>query len=500
MAVFQADDTPYNIDSSLDDLFSQYQNALDSNPQKNAYGMAFESGGEGIPIEEFNTSFGDGGRLLKHFDYTGSDQMVPGMDNFWDSPQSDMWLHDKGTNLYQTLKQNDQGQWINSGDPWERYPASEAFGDLASVFSTVSPMLGGVGNIASGMGITNPIASQAINSGFKSGLGNLFVSGGDLGAFGQGFTGGAMSGGIGAGFDAWNPGQLFGSDEGLGKLFNRSLSGGFQSLAQGGDFGQGAMAGGAPAAMDWAGGKLDNLFAPSGSNNMGGQFGHPAGGLLDQFQERNQNQSRIPDFANPPSLNIGNSPTPMSTPGTNFNPDFSSFMNSPEGGGGGGSGSREQASSLMDNPIISSIGGFINSAGGAKNLIDMGGNLFGIYDSIRRRNEARKMANSLSSMFGPNSAYSKQLQQSLSRRDAAAGRRSQYGPRNVELQARLAELNSRNAPAIMQANQAASGGLNDIFRNVLSLGMKANKTFNRPTITGEQMRNWGRGGDSFYGE
>jgi hypothetical protein len=121
----------------------------------------------------------------------------------------------------------------------------------------------------------------------------------------------------------------------------------------------------------------------------------------------------------------------------------------------------------------------------------------GIYSSIRKRRDARDQAQQLSSMFGPNSAYSKQLQQSLARRDAAGGRRSQYGPRNVELQARLAEMNSRNAPAIAAANQTADQGLNSIFNNVLNVANKGG-LFKRldqmgtPSMTQDQMSNWGR--------
>jgi hypothetical protein len=61
----------------------------------------------------------------------------------------------------------------------------------------------------------------------------------------------------------------------------------------------------------------------------------------------------------------------------------------------------------------------------------------------------------LNSMFGPDSSYATQLRQQLERRDAAGGRRSQYGPREVELQAKLAEMQSRAAPGIMNANTQA---------------------------------------------
>lgn len=68
---------------------------------------------------------------------------------------------------------------------------------------------------------------------------------------------------------------------------------------------------------------------------------------------------------------------------------------------------------------------------------------------------AQGQAQQLADLYGPNSPYAAQLRQQLERKDAAAGRRSQYGPREVELQARLADVASRNAPNVLAANQSA---------------------------------------------
>lgn len=67
----------------------------------------------------------------------------------------------------------------------------------------------------------------------------------------------------------------------------------------------------------------------------------------------------------------------------------------------------------------------------------------------------------LGDMYGQNSPYAQALRQQLERKDAAAGRRSQYGPREVELQAQLAKMAAGNAQTIgnlatsNQANQLA---------------------------------------------
>lgn len=74
------------------------------------------------------------------------------------------------------------------------------------------------------------------------------------------------------------------------------------------------------------------------------------------------------------------------------------------------------------------------------------GALATLYTANRARKDLEKQQGQLDSLFGQNSAYSKTMREQLNRKDAAAGRRSQYGPREVELQARLAQLNGQLAP------------------------------------------------------
>lgn len=58
----------------------------------------------------------------------------------------------------------------------------------------------------------------------------------------------------------------------------------------------------------------------------------------------------------------------------------------------------------------------------------------------------------LSSIYGPTSQYATELRKQLERRDAAAGRRSQYGPRETELMTKLAELEARQRNIDSQTN------------------------------------------------
>lgn len=125
-----------------------------------------------------------------------------------------------------------------------------------------------------------------------------------------------------------------------------------------------------------------------------------------------------------------------------------------------GGGNREQAQSA-GNPANDFIGAFMGGSGKiggltAGNYGDIGTGLMSLYNYRKTQRGLQDQVNSLSGMYGQNSPYSQVLRQQLERKDAAGGRRSQYGPREVELQARLAELASRNAPAIGAAQDRMS--------------------------------------------
>lgn len=88
--------------------------------------------------------------------------------------------------------------------------------------------------------------------------------------------------------------------------------------------------------------------------------------------------------------------------------------------------SQGNANSFGVNEILSGLGGLYSSNQANKAL---GANQDAISGQI----------SSLSGMYGPDSPYAKQLRQTLERQDAKAGRNSQYGPREAQLQALLAE-------------------------------------------------------------
>lgn len=97
------------------------------------------------------------------------------------------------------------------------------------------------------------------------------------------------------------------------------------------------------------------------------------------------------------------------------------------------------------------------------------GGLASLYGGYKQSQMYKDQANSLSQMFSSNSPYATQLKQQLERRDAAAGRRSQYGPREVELQAKLAEMAAGIAPSRLAATQQYGNSMNQNFQNLAHL-------------------------------
>jgi hypothetical protein len=114
--------------------------------------------------------------------------------------------------------------------------------------------------------------------------------------------------------------------------------------------------------------------------------------------------------------------------------------------------------------------GIPNFSGGRVPLGDLAGGLMGLYQAYDQRKRAKNLAGQLSGNYGPNSPYAQQLRQTLMRKDAASGRRSQYGPREVEFQAKMADLNARMAPTLSNLNSQVGGSTMTMANSLLNLG------------------------------
>lgn len=104
---------------------------------------------------------------------------------------------------------------------------------------------------------------------------------------------------------------------------------------------------------------------------------------------------------------------------------------------------------------------------------DLLGGLQSLYGMYTNNKSYGQLQHNLSSMYGQNSPYAEELRKQLLRRDAASGRRSQYGPREVELQAKLAQQYSQNAPNLMNAMKANNVNKMAMASNLIGLGAKA---------------------------
>jgi hypothetical protein len=115
-------------------------------------------------------------------------------------------------------------------------------------------------------------------------------------------------------------------------------------------------------------------------------------------------------------------------------------------------------------PVKGVLGGLGSLFLGNDAYNSMGGSADGIRQQQQMLQQQQASMPSLESMYGANSPYALQMRQKLERMDAKAGRNSQYGPREAQLQALLADKGSQYASAQAAANQGYAkeyGSLND---------------------------------------
>jgi hypothetical protein len=96
------------------------------------------------------------------------------------------------------------------------------------------------------------------------------------------------------------------------------------------------------------------------------------------------------------------------------------------------------------------------------------GGLGSLYQGYEGAKNINGQLDNLNSLFSNDSPYAKTLEQTLTRRDAASGRRSQYGPRSVELQAKLAEQAARLAPTIADLSRQKTSNMNTTVNSGIS--------------------------------
>lgn len=146
------------------------------------------------------------------------------------------------------------------------------------------------------------------------------------------------------------------------------------------------------------------------------------------------------------------------------------------GGWAGSQIGKEATSGTSTGTAPSSVNSGNNGMNFGNIMTGLGG-LYAASQASKTAQAAQAGQQDLSAMFGPNSAYAQTLRQQLERKDAQGGRRSQYGPREVELQAKLADMAARYGSGISQQNinaaNAAQTARNQQMNMLLQLGQRS---------------------------
>lgn len=315
-------------------------------------------------------------------------------------------------------------------------------------------------NRRTGRMIGSLMAGYGISSGLTAGAG---LSAGAAGATSGAVMGGAQAAGTGGNRDDIFKGAMAGGAAGGigGYVQNLDLAGeagatnpyvrGFSNGALGGatttaltpgsdskDIGIGALYGGARGLGAQGGNKVD----------------YEENGYSRAPWAQSQDTSMFAD-------NTGGQSLPV-----NYNP-------SSQGGGYFGRGDTTQRSQESDNPFspyVDKVLGFYKNADGSwngKNIDSTVNGLMGLYGGYKRRQAASSLIRGMDSRRND---YSTALQAELMRKDAAAGRRSAYDTRGVELNARLAALDAQQAPALMNAKNSELAGLFNMIQSGYGMG------------------------------
>lgn len=138
-------------------------------------------------------------------------------------------------------------------------------------------------------------------------------------------------------------------------------------------------------------------------------------------------------------------------------------------GGYVGGKAGESLGGVTANQGMSGVPGQGTDGLGGGMIGDVAQGLAGLYMGNRATGQYNQTLGNLNNIFSPNGVYAQQLRQQLERRDAASGRRSQYGPREAQLMAALAEKQASTlsspgyANLMQQRGNAQNQGLNTIL-------------------------------------
>lgn len=453
-----------DLGHSIDDSFHSIGNSVD-----NALHGDFSDAGNylGQSVSDFQPVFdpaGDIGDYVGDIAQTGGFVLEDKYKRFKNNPLEFLIagnpLQAKALNkMFGTDYTPHQTMWgLPTNDTYQR---AENQGIDTSNFRGAAQVGQAIGSFYAGGPLTQAFGGGALGAsltGATFGGMNALDNGTSLG---KGIGRGAVAGGLPS---ALNLGGMAGiTDPDMLRLVNGAAAGGIGAGVRGENIGQGAALG--------AGG----AYLKGQVNNMNQNSLYPEGG--QSFGQYNPQADWY-------GQSIGQSIPSASAGGMPIQQPMPDWL----GAAGPGQMQRpipkqNMLSQLEQNPWFRGLGGLLggankdagqllDSTGMGRNTFDTIGRTLGsLYTQNRARRDAKEQMNRMDVLRG---AYRDDMSNQLARRDAAGGRRSQYGPREVELMARLAQLDQGNAPQLNnlynQRRAANVGALNDVFTGVRRLG------------------------------
>lgn len=314
--------------------------------------------------------------------------------------------------------------------------------DLAAIY-------GNQGYGATGKTLMETVGSGALRGAVTNG-GLTAAKGGNGSDILKGAAIGGVTGGIGGGISYANPAGYVGiNDPQYGKYFNGAVSSGVNAGLTGGNVGDALKNSAIGSGINYGANGVAN-YANSGGNMSYDMpdIGTIGGTMQDQYGENSATMggATIPAQV---AANTENIPYTDTAPQQQQQNPFKSGL--------------QQFLGIM--APSSSGNGQISGNG----LGNMTGSLMGLYSAWQKRKQLGQLQGGLEGLYGQDSPYAQQLRQTLARHDAASGRRSQIGPREVELQARLAGLNAQMAPTLQNIIGQRNGATNMGMYNLAQL-------------------------------
>lgn len=275
------------------------------------------------------------------------------------------------------------------------------------------------------------------------------AQGGDMNDILKNAAIGGVTGGIGGGIGYANPAEYAGiSDPSYQRYANNALSASVNAGATGGNIGQALGRSAIGSGVNYAGNGVAN-YVNSGGGDM------PLGDMPDIGTLGGTMQGE--------GSQLGENSATLGGMGSNLQAgaDAAASYNTPQMG------------SNPFIPMVQQALGLVapNGSGGVSGngLGNMTGSLMGLYSAYQKRKQLGQLQGGLQGLYGQDSPYAQNLRSQLARRDAAGGRRSQYGPREVELQAKLAGLNAQMAPTLANIMGQHNGATNMGLYNIAQL-------------------------------